>query len=73
MSSSPYAVEVLTSGIYQSSLVGKNSDLEVATVIALHSYAGSCKVGRANVGSLEIEYKHLEMDSRAQHPLQSGF
>ena len=42
------------------------------TVTALHAYAGSGQIGRANVGSLEIKYKHLKMDSRAHHPLQSG-
>ena len=65
MFSAPYAVELLTGRIYQSCFVGEYSDLEVATVIALHTYTGSCQVGRANVGSLEIEYKHLEMDTRA--------
>ena len=69
MFTSPYAVELLTGRINQRCLISEYSSLKVATVIALHSYAGSCKVGRANVGSLEIEYKHLEMDSWAQHPL----
>ena len=70
--SAPYAVKLLTGSIYQGGFVGEYSSLEVATVATLHAYAGSCQIGRANVGSLEIENKHLEMDSRTEHPFQSG-
>lgn len=73
MFSAPYAVELFTGGIYQRCIIGKYSGLEVAAVAALQAYASTCHVGRANVRSLEIKYKHLEMDSRTQHPLQSGF
>lgn len=69
----PYAVELLTGGIYQSRLVGYNTGLEVATGAALHAYASSGQVGGADIGSIEVKYKHFEMDSRAKHPLQSGF
>jgi len=71
--STPYSVKLFTGGINQSCLIGKYSGLGVVTVTALHAYAGSGQIGRANVGSLEIKYKHLKMDSRAQHPLQSSF
>ena len=61
----PYAVKLLAGGVYQGWFVGEYAGLEVAAVAALHAYAGSCQVGRANVGGLEIEYEHFEMDSRA--------
>lgn len=46
---------------------------KVAAVAALHAYTGTGQIGGAYVGGLEIKYKHLEMDSRTQHPFQSGF
>ena len=71
--STPYAVELLTGGLYQRGFIGEYSGFKVATVAALHAYACTSHIGRANVGCLEIKYKHLEMDTRAQHPFQSGF
>lgn len=61
---SPDAVKLLTGGIYQGRLIGQDSGLKIAAVAALHTYSGSCQVGRANVGSLKVKYNHLEMDSR---------
>ena len=65
MFSAPYAVELLTGRINQRCFIGEYSGFKVATVAALHAYACTSQIGRANVGSLEIKYKHLEMDSRA--------
>lgn len=70
--SAPHAVELLTGSINQCLVVGEDSRLEVAAAAALHAYAGSCQVGGADVGCIEVEYKHFEMDSQAKHPLQSG-
>lgn len=70
---SPDAIKLLTGGIDQRCFIGKYSGLKVAAVAALHAYAGTGQIGGAYVGGLEIKYKHLEMDSRTQHPLQSGF
>ena len=53
---SPYAVKLLTGGIYQRCLIGEDSGLEVATITAFHAYSGTCQVCRANVGGLEIKY-----------------
>ena len=61
----PYTVELLWGGFNESWIVGKDAGLEVAAVTTLHANAGTCQIGWADVGCLEIEYKYLEMDSRA--------
>ena len=71
--SAPYAVKLLTGGIYQRCLIGEDSGLEVATITAFHAYSGTCQVCGPDIGCLEVEYKNFEMDSRTQHPLQPGF
>lgn len=67
---SPDAIKLLTGGINQRCFIGKYSGLKVAAVAALHAYAGSGEVGGANIGGLEVEYKHLEVNPRTEHPLQ---
>ena len=54
--SAPHAIKLLTGGIYQRCLISEYSGLKVAAVAALHTYAGTCQVCRANVGGLEIKY-----------------
>ncbi len=65
----PDAVEVVGGGIRQRRVVGEDTGLEVAVVVAFHAYAGTCEVGGADVGFRAVENHYLEMHSWAKPPL----
>ena len=70
MVSLPYAVEVVGGGIDQLGLVGEDSGLEVAVVVAFHADAGTREVGGADVRHGAIEYHYLEVNTRTEFAFQ---
>lgn len=67
----PDGVEVVGCGIDQRWFVGENTGLEVAVVVALHTHAGTCEVGGADIGYSAVENHYLEMHPWTESPLQS--
>ena len=66
----PNPVEVVGGGIDQLGVVGEDTGLEVAVVVAFHTHAGTCKVGGADVGHRAVKNHYLEMHPWAEPPLQ---
>ena len=66
----PDAVEMVGGGIDQQWLVGEDAGLEVAVVVAFHTYAGTCEVGGADIGYRAVENHYLEMHPWAESPFQ---
>lgn len=66
----PDAVEVVGGGIDQGGLVGEDSGLEVAVVVAFHTHAGTREIGGADVGGGAVENHYLEMHPWAESPFQ---
>ncbi len=66
----PDGVEVIGGGIDQRRIVGEDAGLEVAVAFAFHADAGTCEVGRANVGGSAVENHYLEMHPWAEPPFQ---
>jgi hypothetical protein len=62
----PDGVEVVGGGIDQLGVVGEDTGLEVAVVVAFHTYAGTCEVGGADVGGSTVKNHYLEMHSWAE-------
>ena len=69
--STPYAVEVVGSGIDESGLVGEDTGLEIAVALPFHADAGTCEVGGADIGHGAIENHDLEVHPRAELPLEA--
>ena len=67
----PDGVEVVGGGIDKGRVVGEDTGLEVAVVVAFHAYAGTREVGGADVGGGAVENHYLEMHPWAESPLQS--
>ena len=67
----PDGVEVIGGGVYQRRLVGEDTGLEVAVVVAFHTHAGTREIGGADVGGGAVENHYLEMHPWAESPLQS--
>ena len=57
----PDAVKVVGGGIYQRRIIGEDSGLEVAVVVAFHTHAGTSEVGGADIGHRAVENHYLEM------------
>ena len=72
MGSLPDAVEVVGGGGDQLGVVGEDTGLKVAVVVAFHTHAGAREVGGANVGGGAVEYHYLEMHPWAESPLQTA-
>ncbi len=66
----PDAVEVFGGGIDQLGVVGEDTGLKVAVVVAFHTDAGTSEVGGADIGYRAVENHYLEMHTRAEPPLQ---
>ena len=66
----PDAVEMVGGSIHQRWLVGEDAGLEVAVVVAFHTYAGTREVGGADVGGSAVENHYLEMHPWAEFPFQ---
>ena len=66
----PDAVEVVGGGIDQLGFIGEDAGLEVAVVVAFHTYAGTREVGGADVGGSAVENHNLEMHPWAESPFQ---
>ena len=66
----PNPVEVVGGGIDQLGLVGEDTGLEVAVVVAFHTYAGAREVGGADIGGGAVENHYLEMHSRTESSFQ---
>ncbi len=52
-------------------VVGQYSGLEVACCFGFHTDTSACEVGATHVNLFAVEYEHLEMNSWAEHSLQS--
>lgn len=65
----PYAVEVVGGGIDQLGLVGEDSGLEVAVVVAFHADAGTDEVGGADIDYRAVEYHYLDCFRRPYRAL----
>ena len=63
---------MVNGGIYQVRLIGQYTGFEVASACALHPEASTGKVGRSDIGHLEIEDDYLEVDTGAENALQTG-
>ena len=68
----PDAVEVVGGGIYQLRFVGEDAGLEIAVVVAFHTYAGAREVGGADIGGGAVENHYLEMHPWTEPPLQAA-
>ena len=66
----PNPVEVVGGGIDQLGVVGEDTGLEVAVVVAFHTHASAREVGGADIGYRAVENHYLEMHSRTEPPLQ---
>ncbi len=66
----PDGVEMVGGGIDQLGVVGEDTGLEVAVVVAFHTYAGTCEVGGADIGYRAVENHYLEMHPWAKSPFQ---
>ena len=62
----PDAVEVVGGGINKRRIIGEDAGLEVAVVVAFHTYAGTREVGGADVGGSAVENHYLEMHPWAE-------
>ena len=68
----PDVVEVVGGGIDQLGVVGEDTGLEVAVVVAFHTHAGAREVGGADVGGGAVENHYFEMHPWAESPLQTA-
>lgn len=66
----PDGVEVVGGGIDQLGVVGEDTGLKVAVVVAFHTHAGTGEVGGADVGGGAVENHYLEMHPWTESPLQ---
>ena len=55
-----------------SRFISQDSGFKVPGACAFHSYAGSCKVCRSDIGNLGVEDNDLEVNTWAEGSLQTG-
>lgn len=67
----PELIELLHDGANESSVAGEDATLEVATVLALHTEAGSGEIGAARVGYLPVDDHAFEVNPGAEDHLHA--
>ena len=68
----PDGIELVHGSFYEGRFISQDSGFKVAGACTFHSYAGSCKVCRSDIGDLGVEDNNLEVNTWAEGSLQTG-
>ena len=71
LESGPDGIKLIHSGFHHVRLIGEYTGLEVACAGTLHTYAGTGKIGAADVRQLAVEDNYLEMHAGTQGTLKA--
>ena len=68
----PDRIELIHGRFDETRFISQDSGFKIPGACALHSYPGTSKVSRSDIGNLGVEYNNLEVNTWTESSLQPG-